>query len=92
MQKSKAMALLNIVEGYDAAAVRAAYARAVKQAHPDTGTPGVPIQDLQMARDVLLASGPESHRACAMCHGRGKTRGRMGWRSCSACGGTGEIE
>lgn len=68
------------------AAVHAAFARAVRAAHPDTGCGSVTtVNELQQARDVLM-SNHDSISACQLCHGVGMVRGSMGWRQCGACG------
>lgn len=96
MTPARAIALLGLPTGpCSERSVRAAYAQRVKEAHPDTGEGGaassVPIRDLQMARDVLLGNAAPQN-ACKMCQGRGKVRFGMGWRSCSACNGSGETQ
>lgn len=74
--------------------VRAAFAQAAKDNHPDTGNLGVSygytMKELQHARDVLLDELAVINRACKLCSGVGKVRSTMGWRQCGACAGTGE--
>ena len=93
MTPERAAVLLVVDPRADAATVRTAYAAAVKRAHPDTaaeGTSGVPIRDLQAARDLLLCGVETQNSACKLCQGSGKVRGAMGLRDCAACNGTGD--
>lgn len=79
-------------------AVRAAYAAALKAAHPDHGgdaeTAASRIKHIVKARDTLLAlftkETEEKFPACIQCGGRGTVPGAFGARTCSACDGTGE--
>ena len=77
--------------------VKAAFARGARECHPDTGQykgfgaeTHARINELQMARDVLIERIASQNNACKLCSGRGKVRSGMGWRSCGACGGTGD--
>lgn len=77
--------------------IRAAFARAVRDAHPDTANDSQDaaerIASLQEARDLLLSEHDSTlyhNRACKVCSGSGKVRARLGVTACSACGGTGE--
>lgn len=73
--------------------IRAAFARACRETHPDTAAAeraGITIGVLQHARDVLLDELAVINRACKLCGGVGKVRSTMGWRQCGACAGTGE--
>lgn len=89
MTRIEAERLLGIAAGADAKQIRAAWAAAVRTAHPDTGTetPGNYIGLLTQARDIL--SGP-ANSACVRCGGSGMVRGAFGMRPCSACGGEGD--
>lgn len=93
----QAQKVLELVPGeaVSVRSIRAAFARRVKALHPDTATapgPGVPILELQAARDLLLNGVAQQHNACTLCRGRGMVRGVMGWRECSACEGTGDKQ
>lgn len=77
--------------------VKGAWAVAVKVAHPDTLglQPGATcaasqIATLTKARDLLLSGIDSSNRACVLCKGVGKVRGRWGATDCTACNGTGD--
>lgn len=94
MTPEQALVVLKLSPGEmnSARSVRAAFARCVKTAHPDTcGASPVPtISTYQGARDVLLERIASQNNACKLCGGVGKVRAGMGWRSCSACDGTGD--
>lgn len=76
--------------------VRAAFARRVKEEHPDlgrelyAGNVGAIMGQLKQARDVLLAEATKQNSACVLCSGSGKVRGAVGWIRCVACKGTGD--
>jgi hypothetical protein len=96
MKPDEAERLLGLLEceATSLRSVRAAFARRVRECHPDT-TPGATaerplIRDLQMARDVLIERIASQNNACVLCSGRGKVRAGMGWRRCGACDGTGD--
>ena len=95
MTRDEATKLLGLLpeETKSPQSVKAAYSRAVRQAHPDTCDPLQPvttrnIKDIMKARDILLARIAE--KPCAQCGGRGRVPGRMGGQTCAACKGTGE--
>lgn len=95
MKKSDAALLLGILDNrmFNAEAVRAAFRRAVKQAHPDTGdnqTPAHSVTELMAARDTLLSGIIYRRNSCKQCKGRGIVPGRIGAQRCAACGGSGE--
>lgn len=77
--------------------VREAFRRRVKESHPDTAAPGATaghphVQDLVAARDYLLTNLTTADDfACRQCGGLAMVRvGKMGWRECAACKGSGE--
>lgn len=78
--------------------VKKAWAAAVTAAHPDTEgnwhvrptDAATQIATLTTARDLLLSVIAGSDRACKLCKGLGKVRGRFGARDCIACKGTGD--
>lgn len=71
-------------------AVRSAYAAAVMANHPDQGGDGTLIATLKVARDLLMSHSEIA--PCTLCRGVGKTRGRFGAQTCTACGGSGETK
>lgn len=93
MNTQYARELLGFREGeaHPLISIRARFAQRVKESHPDTGTPHVPIKDLQTARDVLISALETKNNACVLCSGTGKVRGVIGMRACSACKGTGDT-
>lgn len=54
MSRAEALAVLGLAEGADAAAIRAAYLRLMRAAHPDQGGSAWLAARLNEARDVLL--------------------------------------
>jgi DnaJ-class molecular chaperone len=78
--------------------IRAAFAQRSREMHPDTAMQiggalsgaRISFADLKSARDCLLQEAEKSERACKLCGGVGKVHASMGWRSCSACKGTGD--
>lgn len=74
--------------------VKSAWAMAVKHDHPDHGADGADaasrIATYTKARDLLLEVIAGTNRACILCKGLGKVRGRFGARDCIACKGTGD--
>lgn len=75
----------------DAGVIGAAFALAVKAAHPDNGGAGADMDQLKQARDELLrqvVAGGDF--ACRQCSGKGTVPARLGVRTCGACRGTGE--
>lgn len=67
MTREEAEKLLGVPPGSRVDAVRAAYADAVKAAHPDHGGTGN-LGPLKTARDVLLETATTD---CPRCHGSG---------------------
>jgi DnaJ-class molecular chaperone len=77
--------------------VRAAWARGVRDVHPDlnqTVLPGTEastrLSELSRARDLLLEELAALNGTCKMCGGTGKVRGRLGATQCQSCNGTGD--
>lgn len=94
MSCAAAAKVLGIVPLCSADTVRRAYAAAVMADHPDHGGTGARLATLQEARDAMIMA-PELQSAvspCVLCHGVGKTRGRFGAQTCTACGGSGETK
>ena len=94
MTRDEAAQILELLTGErrDAAAIRRAWAAAIKANHPDTGTMHVncfrfSIEKLTKARDFLLQGAEEQNNACKVCGGRGKVRGRWGEHTCHVCKG-----
>lgn len=101
MNPARARELLGLLAAETSVrSIRAAFARRCRACHPDTnqfeaaqeklGSVLVGIAQLQQARDVLLEAAAGANRACKLCGGRGRVRGALGVRSCSACAGTGD--
>ena len=95
MTRQDALRLLRLTDDdLDAATIRSAFRHAAFRFHPDT-TPMVSevadFDKLRSARDLLLSLTKSLHKACKLCHGRGKVPGRLGAVTCGACGGTGET-
>lgn len=99
MNHNDALSVLGLTwdEGEDRAAVKAAWARYAKEAHPDTNTnelstdeSAAQISKLTEARETLLAHIGGTENACKLCKGTGKVRGRLGAQDCGACRGTGD--
>lgn len=73
-----------------------AWRGAVKRNHPDTATAAEQpqivwtVDALSIAKKTLLDSISGADFACKLCSGRGKVPAKMGWRTCSACKGTGD--
>lgn len=67
----------------DLADLRVAYARELRDAHPDTGRNPNParIPQLKAARDCLLSIIEDEKNACKLCGGSGYIQGLR----CSAC-------
>lgn len=97
-----AASLLALTLPATAEEVQRNYRSAVKANHPDTaalpgGASGIPMADLQSARDLLLKAvndrtqpAPESEkRNCFFCGGSGSVGTGFTAEPCSACGGTG---
>lgn len=94
MTPAKAMTLLGLPSNdLSEQAVKAAFARRVKEVHPDIASAPsfcTSVSDLKEARDLLLDGMTLQNSACTLCRGDGKVRGIMGWHKCSACNGTGD--
>jgi hypothetical protein len=97
MNPARARELLGLLAAETSVrSIRAAFARRCRECHPDTARFDVPqdrvtaVGVLQQARDVLLEVAASANRACKLCGGRGRVRGALGVRSCSACAGTGD--
>lgn len=74
-----------------AAAIRAAFYKAVRAAHPDTGGDGSSIAKLKEARDLLMRTAePDDYFSCKLCGGRGRVGIGFG-TPCPVCRGTGEA-
>lgn len=92
-----AAGLLGLTLPATAEEVRAAYVRAVKAMHPDTGGPGGNMAPLKAARDTLLA---ELNHAvekrplvtCPMCLGRGSVNSGFTTSKCVMCAGKGYVD
>lgn len=71
-----------------------AFRARVKLSHPDTATetisPKHSVQELTIAKKMVLSSLSGTDLCCRLCQGRGKVRARMGFLECVACKGTGE--
>jgi len=95
-QVAEARRLLGVSEGATPEEIRAAFTRAVKDAHPDAGGQGGDIQQLKWARNLLLERRlPNENTAaihpCPMCNGRGSVALGFGYERCTTCNGTGEV-
>lgn len=89
MKEHEALRALGLSAGAGETAIREAYARCVKAAHPDTGGTHsdmvTALKRLKVARDLLLSlQGGEIH-ACKTCQGVGIVRNIR----CPSCGGRG---
>ena len=97
MNLDEAENILGIVPGESGSVrtVRAAFARTVRAAHPDTaGTApacGPAMSEIKLARDMLLFNLASRNKTCPLCDGHGTVRGRVGRKQCAACAGTGEV-
>lgn len=78
--------------------VASAYRSAVRRSHPDSGgESGVPIGELQAARDLVNAAinqaaageNKKVDKPCGWCGGSGTIANRFAAEVCSACGGSG---
>ena len=97
MKHAVALALLKLAPDavLSVPIVRAAWAQEVRVCHPDTGGDAAErsaIGNLTTARDLLLGELAGQNKACKQCRGLGKIRGRMGFRDCGACNGTGDKQ
>lgn len=93
MTPARAAELLGLSQTkMDEAAIRSAFASAVRSAHPDTGGDGASLSALQQARAVLLSALAEPAE-CPHCAGNGSTAIRGGFLSikCGACRGSGRA-
>lgn len=96
MKRDEALKLLGLEPGNPISSdiVQAAFRQRVKLAHPDTAgdSQGVKysVQQLTMAKKMLLESAQGTDLCCRLCAGRGMVRSGMGFRDCVACKGTGE--
>lgn len=91
MNRSTALRILSLTDkDLSPDAVRTAYRRAAKAAHPDAGGTGDQAL-LQQARDRLLDEEPAPLAGiCPMCRGSGYVRGNgLMAQLCVSCGGTG---
>lgn len=76
--------------------IRAAWARKVRAAHPDTGDDNdnawLRLERFNQARDLLLAAAAEQSNTCTQCRGTGRIgiKGRLGSTKCPSCAGTGD--
>ncbi len=87
MNMGRARAILGLTEAADETSIAAAYRRAVRAAHPDTGGHAAySIAEARDARDCLLNLKEMRAAPCKMCAGRGHVAGR----ACVQCGGSGE--
>lgn len=90
MTPSDAMRLLGFTAmPLSPVAVKVAFAKRVKEVHPDTRmhpTDRTPIFRLQEARDMLLRSIAALTRSCRLCGGSG----RVALEKCGGCRGSGE--
>lgn len=97
MNRKAAEYKLGLSEPYDENAVRLAYKRALKLAHPDTGGSGEGaaenIRLAQTARDVLLKHlGTNSvDKHCPSCKGTGSIRSGFFSAVCKPCNGSGKA-
>lgn len=77
MNTSDAARVLGLTLPVDEAAVRKAFASAVKGAHPDTGGAAiVSMETLKTARDVLIAKANGFKPLCPLCASTGVVRSR----------------
>lgn len=98
MTVAQAEKLLGLTTGYDGAAVKAATAKALREAHPDHGGGADAADQIKLvkaARDVLLASadtGEFEYVTCSRCNGKGvRPDGAFGHKTCVACDGEGVV-
>lgn len=95
MSRLKALTILGLAGAHadelDSAAVKMAYAKAVKANHPDTSAekPQHSMAELQEAKDVLLQNVTDAGKkiVCPLCKGRGMVPGKFGARKCESCKG-----
>lgn len=91
MRRHEALRILGLEDGADEAAIRAAYTRVLRSAHPDTGdfVGNMPLvlRRAKTARDLLLSEYSGKIATCKICGGVGSMRNV----ACPACGGKGRM-
>lgn len=100
MNRTEALEILGLVDAsrdpLTENIVRDAFRARVKQIHPDMGDSaagaGANMVKTVAARDYLLKNITTADDfACRQCAGVGMVRvGKMGWRECAACKGSGD--
>ena len=88
VRPQRARELLGLPRNPAPDAVRAAFAAAVKAAHPDVGGAGGDFAALTEARDALINMA-QDEVYCGQCNGKGVVRGRFGAVTCKGCDGEG---
>jgi len=73
----------------DKDAIQAAFAAAVKAAHPDTGGTGGDMAAIKGARKYLLSCNVAEKEPCPMCKGSGRVATQPFGMQCQNCKGTG---
>lgn len=89
MHRLQALRVLSLSGEPDEAAIRDAYAKAVRAAHPDTGSAGgdmaATLRKCKAARDALLRGLSDKITTCTSCQGVGIVRNVR----CPFCNGRG---
>lgn len=95
-ERAKAAALLDVDIDADAATVKAAFRKTVREGHPDNGGSAVDMDALTKAKELLLTPMPETgveneNGACKLCNGVGMVQDGFSTRICVSCRGTGHA-